>query len=183
MVRAGVARAVTDWAKVFLPDTPLLEIVVRGSVMYLALFTLLRVVLKRESGTTGVTDLLVIVLIADAAQNGMSGSYNSVGDGLLLVGVIIAWAYLLDALAYRWSFATKVIRPGPLLLVRDGRPLRGNMRRELISMTDLRSELREQGIADLAEVRELRMEPDGQFSVIRNDGGAPQKRNRPHGAQ
>ena len=118
-----------DWAQVFLPDTPVLEIVVRGSVMYLSLFVLLRVVLKRESGTTGVTDLLVIVLLADAAQNGMSGGYNSIGDGLLLVGVIIVWAYLLDAVAYRWAFAAKLIRPGPLLLVRDGRPLRRNMRR------------------------------------------------------
>ena len=172
-----------DWAQVFLPDTPVLEIVVRGSVMYLSLFVLLRVVLKRESGTTGVTDLLVIVLLADAAQNGMSGGYNSIGDGLLLVGVIIVWAYLLDAVAYRWAFAAKLIRPGPLLLVRDGRPLRRNMRRELISMTELRSELREQGIADLAEVRELRMEPDGQFSVIRTDGESARKRNRPRGAE
>jgi len=169
----------TDWVRVFLPDTPLLEIVFRGSVMYLALFTLLRVVLKRQSGTTGVTDLLVIVLLADAAQNGMAGGYTSIGDGLLLVAVIVAWAYLLDALAYRWRFAAKLIRPGPLLLVRDGRPLRGNMRRELISMSELRTELREQGIGDLAEVRELRMEPDGRFSILRRDPDSPQPPSSP----
>lgn len=158
-----------DWSKIFLPDTPVLEIVFRGSVMYLALFILLRVVLKRQSGTTGVTDLLVIVLIADAAQNGMAGGYNSIADGVILVVVIISWAYVLDAVAYRWPFAARLIRPAPLLLVRDGKLMRGNMRRELISVPELRSELREQGIEDLAEVRELRMEPDGRFSIIRRD--------------
>ncbi len=61
-----------DWAKTFLPNTPLLEIFLRGSLTYLALFFLLRIVLKRESGGMGVTDLLVIVLIADAAQNAMA---------------------------------------------------------------------------------------------------------------
>lgn len=58
-----------EWAKMLIPDTPLLEIFLRGSIVYLALFFLLRVVLKRESGTLGITDLLVVVLIADAAQN------------------------------------------------------------------------------------------------------------------
>ena len=65
-----------DWLKVFLPDQPVIEIVVRGSAMYLAMVLLLRVVVKREAGTLAITDVLVIVLIADAAQNGMSGTYN-----------------------------------------------------------------------------------------------------------
>ncbi|WP_027661197.1 DUF421 domain-containing protein [Salinispora fenicalii] len=155
-----------DWRAVFTPDTPLLEIIVRGSVMYLTLFFLLRVLLKRESGTTGMTDLLVIVLIADAAQNGMANGYTSLADGVLLVAVIIGWAYLLDAVAYRWQPAARLIRPKPLALVRDGRMLHRNMRRELVTEDELYGQLREQGIDSLAEVREMRMESDGQFSVI-----------------
>ncbi|ABP54862.1 DUF421 domain-containing protein [Salinispora tropica] len=155
-----------DWRAVFTPDTPLMEIIVRGSVMYLTLFFLLRVLLKRESGTTGMTDLLVIVLIADAAQNGMASGYTSLADGVLLVAVIIGWAYLLDAVAYRWQPAARLIRPKPLALVRDGRMLHRNMRRELVTEDELYGQLREQGIDSLAEVREMRMESDGQFSVI-----------------
>lgn len=155
-----------DWRAVFTPDTPLLEIIVRGSVMYLTLFFLLRVLLKRESGTTGMTDLLVIVLIADAAQNGMANGYTSLADGVLLVAVIIGWAYLLDAVAYRWQPAARLIRPKPLALVRDGRMLHRNMRRELVTEDELYGQLREQGIDSLTEVREMRMESDGQFSVI-----------------
>ncbi|MGK5444644.1 DUF421 domain-containing protein [Micromonospora sp. URMC 105] len=169
----------TDWPKVFTPDTPLLEIVVRGSVIYLTLFFLLRVLLKRESGTTGVTDLLVIVLIADAAQNGMAADYTSITDGLVLVTVIIGWSYLLDALAYRWPAAARLIHPRPLLLVRDGRILRRNMRRELVTEEELYGQLRQQGIDDVAAVREVRMESDGQFSVIPASGDAPHnKRDR-----
>ncbi|SCE82243.1 Uncharacterized membrane protein YcaP, DUF421 family [Micromonospora coriariae] len=160
-----------DWSEVLLPDTPLLEIVVRGSVMYLALFTLLRVILKRESGTTGVSDLLVIVLLADAAQNGLSGGYSSVTDGVLLVAVIIGWSYLLNAVAYRWPAAARLVRPGSLVLVRDGRIMRTNMRRELITDEELHALLRKQGVTDLAEVREVRMESDGQFSVTTRTQG------------
>jgi uncharacterized membrane protein YcaP (DUF421 family) len=173
---------VADWQRVFTPDTPLLEIVVRGSVIYLALFLLLRVLLKRESGTTGVTDLLVIVLIADAAQNGMADDYTSVTDGVILVSVIIGWSYLLDAVAYRWPAAARIIHPRPLMLVRDGRILRRNMRRELVTEEELLGQLREQGVADLADVREVRMESDGQFSVITRGGGQPHKKPGRRGA-
>ena len=70
-----------NWHDVFVPDTPLLEIFVRGTIVYLAIFALLRFVLTRQSGNLGVTDLLVIVLIADAAQNAMASEYKSVPDG------------------------------------------------------------------------------------------------------
>ena len=61
-----------DWDKLFSLEAPFLEIVVRGSVVYLSLFFLLRYVLKRQAGSVGITDLLVVVLIADAAQNSMA---------------------------------------------------------------------------------------------------------------
>jgi uncharacterized membrane protein YcaP (DUF421 family) len=161
---------VVDWEQMFVPQTPLLEIVIRGSVMYLVLYTLLRVVVKREAGTTSVTDILVIVLLADAAQNGMAGEYRSITEGVLLVAVIIGWSYLLDAIAYRWPKAARLIRPRSLLLVRDGHILHRNMRRELITEEELHSRLRERDIDDLSKVREVRMESDGKFSIITHDG-------------
>jgi uncharacterized membrane protein YcaP (DUF421 family) len=147
-----------DWKNTFLPQTPPFEIVLRGTVVYLALFFLLRVVLKRQSGTTGVTDLLVIVLIADAAQNAMANDYKSLPDGLLLVGTIVAWSFLLDWIAFHF--------PRSLPLVKDGVMLRRNMRRELITEDDLLAQLRQQGIEDLSGVKAVYMEGDGQFSVI-----------------
>ncbi|MCV7218866.1 DUF421 domain-containing protein [Mycobacterium crocinum] len=159
-----------DWAKVFALQTPPLEIVIRGTLMYLALFTLLRVLLKRESGTTGMTDLLVVVLIADAAQNGMAGTYDSVSDGLLLVAVIIGWSFVLDVIAYRWKWAERLIRPRALPLVRDGQMLRRNMRRELVTAEELMGQLRQQGIDDISRVSRAYMESDGEFSFVMASG-------------
>ncbi len=85
-----------DWSSIFLPNTPLLEIFIRGTVVYLGIFLLLRLILKRETASIGVTDILVIVLLADAGQNAMADDYRSLPDGLLLVAVIIFWGYALD---------------------------------------------------------------------------------------
>lgn len=158
--------SVPNWSEMLSPETPLLEILVRGSLTYLALFALLRLVLKREAGALGMTDLLVIVLIADAAQNSMSGSYESVTDGLLLVLVIVGWAFLLDLLGTLSPTIGRVIRPAPLPLVRDGQMLRREMRREFITEEELMSAIRLQGIDDLADVKRAYVEPDGRVSVI-----------------
>lgn len=174
-----------DWTKSFVLDTPPLEILVRGTVTYLALYALLRVVLKRETGITSMTDLLAIVLIADAAQNGMSGTYTSITDGLLLVAVIIGWSFFLNWMAHRWKWASRIIKPRPLLVIRDGELLPRNMRKELITEDQLREQARKQGIENLADVREGWMESDGQFSFItgegvgRSDAGAGKRLNFP----
>lgn len=155
-----------DWHRAFGVQTAPLEIIIRGSIVYLALYIMLRVVLKRQSGSTGITDLLVIVLIADAAQNAMSAQYTSITDGLILVATIIGWSYLLDYLAFRFAWLGRLIQPSPLPLVRNGGMIRRNMRRELITEEELRSQLRQQGIDDVTKVKAAFMEPDGQVSVV-----------------
>lgn len=153
-----------------MPSVPAVELVLRGSLVYLALFTLLRLVLKRVAGTFSLGDLLMIVLLADAAQNAMSAGYTSVTDGLILVATIIFWSYALDWLGHRFPRFEKLLHPPPLPLVRDGRMLARNMRRELITVDELMSHLREQGIKDLREVRSAFMEGDGRISVVKDDG-------------
>lgn len=155
-----------DWARLFSFDTPPSEIFIRGTVIYIAIYALLRVVLKREAGTNGITDLIVVVLIADAAQNGMVSGYRSISDGILLVGVIIGWSYLLNWMAHRWPSVARLLRPGPLLVIYEGAFLYANMRKEMITEEQVREQARKQGIADLSVVREGRMESDGQFSFL-----------------
>jgi uncharacterized membrane protein YcaP (DUF421 family) len=155
-----------DWKAVLAFETPILEIVVRGTLTYLALFALLRVVTKREAGALGTTDLLVIVLIADAAQNAMAGEYTTVADGVLLVVVILGWALLLDWLGYHVPAVERVLKPGRLQLVRRGRLMRRNMARELISEDDLWSQLRLHGVKELSQVEAAYLEPDGRVSVL-----------------
>lgn len=160
-----------DWGKIFKPSIPVVEIMVRGSVMYFSLFILLRVFLKRQVGTLGITDLLVIVLLADAAQNGMAGGYKSVLDGVLLVIVIIFWAYFLDFIGYTFPKLQRIIFAPPLLIVDDGKLIYRNMRKEFLTETEVRSQLRAQGIEDMEIVKMAFVEPDGRVSVVRKDGG------------
>jgi uncharacterized membrane protein YcaP (DUF421 family) len=155
-----------DWSKVFVPSVSPVEIVVRGTIVYLTLFALMRFVLKRESGTVGLADLLMVVLIADAAQNAMAAEYRSVTDGILLVSTLIFWNFALDWLGDRIPWIARVIHPPPLLLVKNGRMLRRNMRREYITEEELMTAVREAGVDNLAKVREACMEGDGRISVI-----------------
>jgi uncharacterized membrane protein YcaP (DUF421 family) len=155
-----------DWKAVFVPNTPLLEIVVRGTITYLALFALLRFVLRRQSGAMSVTDLLVIVLIADAAQNAMAGDYQSLPDGILLVAVIVGWAVVLDWLSYRSRRVERLLKRPKLELVVDGQPVRRNMAREFVTMEDLLMALREEGIENLSDVKVAYIESDGRVSAI-----------------
>lgn len=156
-----------DWSSVFGLDTPLLEIFVRGSVMYLALFALLRVVMKREEGSVGLSDILVVVLLADAAQNGMSGDYKSVPEGILLVATIIGWSYVLTWAAYHFPRVRRFVQPPALPLIQDGKLLRRNLRHELLTEEELMGKLRGQGVDDIAQVKRAYMETDGTISVVR----------------
>lgn len=159
-----------DWGGVFIPQTPLLEIIVRGTVVYFAIFVLLRFVLKRQSGSVGVTDLLVVVLIADAAQNSMAGTYKTVPDGLLLVATIILWSSFIDWLGDHFPAVGRIVHPPPLPLIRDGKMLRRNMRQALINEQELMSQLREQGVDEVAKVKAASEEGDGRISVVTFDG-------------
>ena len=159
-----------DWQKAFVPELSVAEIFLRGTAVYFLLLAFLRL-LRRESGAIGITDLLVVVLIADAAQNAMAGEYVSVTEGALLVGTIAVWDYTLDWLGYHSPAVARLIRPAPLTLVRDGRMLRRNMRRELITEEELLSQLRQQGVGDIAEVESARLEGDGRISVVKKGSG------------
>ena len=168
-----------DWHSLFFPDTAVLEILLRGSLMYLVLFTLLRIVLKRQTGALGTTDLLLITLLADASQNAMAGEYNSVPDGIVLVGTIIFWNYALDWLSFKAPWFERLIESPPLPLVKQGQLLRRNMRSELITEAELRGQLREQGVEDIAKVKAAYIESDGRISVIEYEQthhGKPEKK-------
>jgi uncharacterized membrane protein YcaP (DUF421 family) len=158
-----------DWGKMFLINTPLLEIFIRGTLSYLGIFLMLRFVLKREAGTLGVTDLLVVVLLADAIQNGMADDYKSITEGLLLVATIITWSHILSLLAFHFPRIQKIIQPPALILIKNGQMLKRNLRKELITENELMSQIREQGISSIDQIKEAFMETDGRISVITYD--------------
>lgn len=145
--------------------------------MYLGMFILLRI-FRRQAGSVSIADLLLIVIIADAAQNGMAGEAKSVTEALVLIGTIIFWDYFIDWLGFRSDALSKVLEPQPLLLIKNGRMMRRNMEKEMITEDELMGQLRQQGVHDLSEVKQVCLESNGEFSVIRKDGDSKQQGNK-----
>ena len=165
-----------DWHQMFVPTGSLLELVVRGSLMYLLILGGFRI-FRRDAGSLSVSDLLVVVLIADAAQNGMAGEYKSLTEGVVIVATIFAWNYVLDWLAYRSRFVYWLLHPPSLLLIRNGQIQFRNLRSQLITKDDLLEQLREQGVESVTRVKKCFLESDGRMSVIREDDGEPTGRS------
>lgn len=157
-----------NWHDVFTPSVPIAEIILRGSIIYLTLFTLLNFISKRQAGSIGITDLLVIVLLADAAQNGMAGGYESVTEAIILVSTIIFWNHTLNWIGYKFPQIQFFVYPPPLTLIKQGRLLHHNLKRELITEEELMSQLRQQGVKAVSEVQVAYLESDGHISVITN---------------
>lgn len=164
-----------------IPQSSILEMIVRGTVMYLGMFILLRI-FRRQAGSVSIADLLLIVIIADAAQNGMAGEAKSVTEALVLIVVIIFWDYLLDWLGFRSKVLQRVLEPQSLVLIRNGRLQRRNMDKEMITEEELLGQLRQQGVEHPGEVKECRLESNGEFSVIKVSGDAKRGNKKSQGA-
>lgn len=159
-----------DWGALFRLTVNPVELIVRGTATYWFIFLLFRVVLRRSVGAIGIADVLLLVLIADAAQNAMADDYKSLTDGAILVSTILGWNVLFDWISYRFPRIGKLVEPRPLALVEYGRMNRRHMREELVSEDELMAKLREQGIERIEEVKRAMMESDGVVTVIRYDG-------------
>jgi uncharacterized membrane protein YcaP (DUF421 family) len=160
-----------DWETLFVPSHSLLEIVIRGSFIYLALFIAMRFLPRRTIGAMGPSDLLVVVLIADAVQNGMAGDYHSITEGLVLAAVIFGWATVIDWLDFRfphWHLA----EAGPLQVISNGKLLHQNLRRQMITEDEVISQLRQHGQESAKNVASAYLEGDGHLSVILRGGKA-----------
>ncbi|HWL74182.1 MAG TPA: YetF domain-containing protein [Burkholderiaceae bacterium] len=165
------------WADLFIPAHSVAEMVVRGTLMYLALFIIFRFVAHRQRSAIGISDVLVIVLIADAAQNAFAKEYRSITEGVVLVLTIILWDLFLDWLEYHWRPIGWLVRPTPVCLVRDGRFVATAMRSEMLTREELLAQAREQGILRVSQIKLAQMEPSGNISFITYEK-KPERRSR-----
>ena len=167
-----------DWQEMFIPSSSVLEIMIRGTVIYLALFLTMRFLPRRTMGSMSASDLLIVVLIADAVQNGMSDDYKSVTEGLALAATIIAWATFIDWLDCKfphWHIASGK----EIAVLEKGKILKASLERQFMTEEELLSQLRMHGQDSPATVKKAYLEGDGHISVILNSGALvepPKKR-------
>ena len=156
-----------DWQELFGLSVSPWELVIRGTAVYWFLVIVFRTILRRDAGSVGIADILLLVIIADAAQNAMAGGYRSITDGFILIATIIGWNVAIDWVCLRSPRLRRLFEPEEVVLVRNGRVFWRNLRRERIAEAELMSKLREQGVSDVKEVKAAYFEPDGNISVIK----------------
>jgi uncharacterized membrane protein YcaP (DUF421 family) len=154
----------SSWAAVLALETPVFELVVRGTILYFAIIAFMRI-MPRIGGELAVMDLVFLLLIAEAAAHGM-GDDKTVGDAILLVATLIGWNWLFNTLSFHIPFFEKLISGSPVQVVRQGRLLRRNMRREYLTEDELMAQLRKQGIEKVEDVKAAYIEGEGQLTVI-----------------
>jgi uncharacterized membrane protein YcaP (DUF421 family) len=148
------------------PDVSILETIVRGVFMYVAIFLLLKTVLRGRTSAVTVSDLIVIMLVSDAAQNAMAANYISITNGFVLVVTIFVTSFIVDWLAYHFPLVQRFVHPEKKALVVNGRMIRPALHEELMTEEELMTQLRINGVEDLADVKAAYLEGNGEVSVL-----------------
>jgi uncharacterized membrane protein YcaP (DUF421 family) len=155
---------------IFDMTTPWYEILLRTFVVYLLVLVLLRAGGKRELGQMTPFDLVVILVIANAVQNAMTGGDNSLTGGILAASTLT----IVNVAVGRWGSRIPVFRrlvaSEPTLLLRDGVPIAEALDRERVDLEELEMAAREHGIAELKDVTAAVLEEDGSISIIPKEG-------------
>jgi uncharacterized membrane protein YcaP (DUF421 family) len=153
------------WSDILTPGIPVGEKLVRTVIVYAFLILGLRLAGKRELSQLNPFDLVVLLLLSNTVQNAIIGNDNSVVGGLIGAGALLVINSLLVRMRDRYKQLDK-IEGKPDMLVRNGRLLRHHLERELITVTELESAARRQGLASLAHVKECRLETGGSLSFV-----------------
>ena len=147
-------------------DFPWWHLVIRSVVVYVAVLMMLRLSGKRQIGQMGMTQFVALLLISNAVQNSMNGGDNSITGGLISAVVMMLLSYVFSFITYHSKDWENFVQGSPTLLIHHGRLVHANLRRELLSLRELKVLLRKQGCVDMSEVEEAVLESDGFVSII-----------------
>lgn len=146
-----------------------MELVIRTTIIYWFLWLVLRGSGKRSLAQLTTLDLLVIVVIGDVVQQGITQEDMSVTGAALVVAVIVLWTLVVDRLTGSNAMLSRVVNGEPVILIRHGKISHDRMRAEQVTIDDLREAAREKGIASLDSVELCVLETDGSFSFVGGD--------------
>jgi uncharacterized membrane protein YcaP (DUF421 family) len=151
-----------------------MDIALRATVIFVALYLLVRLMGKRELGQMTPFELIVLVVIGDLIQQGVTQNDFSLTGAIIAVSTIALLALLMSWASYLWPRAERLLEGEPRVIVRDGEVLEHNLRHNRLTVSEIESEMRLAGIARLADVAWAILEPRGKISFIERseaDGG------------
>ena len=157
----------TPLQELYRTDVPTWSLLARAVTVYIAVLLLLRVSGKRQVAQMGMAEFVALLLISNAVQNAMNGGDNSLIGGIVLAAALILLSYGFQYATYRSRKFEQLVQGRPTLLIHRGKILADHLKRELLTVRELRAILRKQGIHDLHEIDEAILESDGYVSVTK----------------
>jgi uncharacterized membrane protein YcaP (DUF421 family) len=159
-----------------------MDIVLRATVIFIALYLLVRLMGKRELGQMTPFELIVLVVIGDLIQQGVTQNDFSLTGAIIAISTIAFLALLMSWASYMWPWAERLLEGEPRVIVRDGEVLKSNLRRNRLTVSEIESEMRLAGIS--SHVAWAILEPRGKISFIqRADGGGEEPPPQPKNAE
>lgn len=143
-----------------------MDIVVRATIAFVFIFVLLRLIGRRELSTMQPFDLILLVVIGDLMQQGVTQSDMSMTGAILAVGTFGVLTVLFSYLVYRVRAVRPLLDAQPLIIVQDGRLVEPNVRHERMTLEEIMAEARQQGLSSLDEVSWAVLEGSGKISFI-----------------
>lgn len=146
-----------------------MDIVARAAVMFFVLYVLLRIMGKRELGQLTPFELVVMIVLGDLIQQGVTHNDFSLTGAILAISTFAFLAIAMSWLTYLSPRAEKLLDGEPRVVIRHGKLLRENLRRDRMTQGEVESEMRLAGIANMDQVAWAILEPQGKISFIKND--------------
>ncbi|MBJ7471160.1 MAG: DUF421 domain-containing protein [Solirubrobacteraceae bacterium] len=143
-----------------------MDLALRATFVFFVIWLVTRIVGRRELSTMQPLDLILLVVIGDMVQQGVTQSDYSLTGALIVIFTFALLSGLLSYLSFKFPKLRPAMQGEPLVLIHDGKVIERNLRRERITMEDLASEARQNSIADLAGVRFAVLETNGVISFV-----------------
>ena len=143
-----------------------MELVIRATAVFWFLWLVVRGTGKRSLAELTPLDLLLIVVIGDFVQQGVTQEDMSVTGAAVAVSVFVIWTLVADAAGRRWPQASRALAGEPLVVLKDGEPLMGRLERERVTLDDLKEAARLEGFGDLEDIAFAVLETDGKFTFV-----------------
>ena len=144
-----------------------MDLAIRAVVLYAFVFLLTRVVGRRELSSLQPFDLILLIVLGDAIQQGLTQDDYSVTGAAIVVGTIASLQVLTSYASFRLPLLRPILDGQPIVVVEDGKPIERNLKRERISVEELTEEMRQQQISSLDEVQWAVLETSGQISFLK----------------
>lgn len=144
-----------------------MDLVLRAVFVFFFLLVLTRVIGKRELSSLQPFDLILLIILGDAVQQGLTQDDYSLTGVVLVVGTIAVLQVLVSWLTYRYPRIRPIVDGEPVIVLQDGEPIERNLKRERLTVAEIAEEARKQQIAHLEEIRWAVLETNGQISFIK----------------